>query len=139
MAQRKTRDERKIPVTIYFTPDELDRIDRASRYSRGVVVRHCVNTILKREEIVRIAQERQVDPEFCTVEYATTTDFEIILDAYSDELIEPLKAAALNGHDVDGLVPTFMGLIERKLNKSTSERQVWRFLYEKMEELGITN
>jgi len=66
-------------------------------------------------------------------------DFEIIFDAYADEFTEPLKEAAANGHDIRCLIPTFVGLIEKKLNKSTSEQQVWRFLYEKMEELSVTN
>jgi len=99
-----------------------------------------VDIVRRQEKIGLETLERQVNPEISTgIDYATTMDFEIILDAYANLFTEPLKEAAANGHDISTLIPTFMGLIEKKLNKSTSEQQVWRFLYEKMEDLSVTN
>ncbi|MFA5445774.1 MAG: hypothetical protein WC262_12455 [Bacteroidales bacterium] len=140
MARRKGINERKNAVQISFTPEQLEWLDSMSNYSRAAVVRRCVDIVRRREKISLNALERQADPETSIgIDYATTTDFEIILDAYADLFNEPLKEAASNGHDINLLIPTFMGLIEKKLNKSTSEQQVWRFLYEKMEDFGVTN
>lgn len=137
---RKSNKNRMIPVLIHFTPDQLDWMDSVSNYSRSAVVRRCVEVVRRREMISLDAQERRADlSESIEEEPATNMDFEIILDAYADVFTEPLKEAAANGHDIHHLIPTFMGLIEKNLKKSASEQQVWRFLYEKMEELSVTN
>jgi len=129
-----------IPVLVHFTPDQLDWMDSVSNYSRSAVVRRCVEVVRRREMIGLDAQERRADlSESIEEEPATNMDFEIILDAYADMFAEPLKEAAANGHDIHCLIPTFMGLIEKNLKKSASEQQVWRFLYEKMEDLSVTN
>jgi len=94
-----------------------------------------VEVVRRRETIGLDAQDRRVD----LMEPATNMDFEIILDAYADLFTEPLKEAASNGRDIHCLIPTFLGLIEKNLKKSASEQQVWRFLYEKMEDLSVTN
>jgi len=137
-------EETAPPVQIYFTREQLDWMKKVSAGSRGAVVRYCVDVVRRREKIsidaLKRQTERQTDPELkFGVEFATTMDFEIILDAYADLFAEPLKEAAVNGRNINGLVPTFMGLIEKNLNKSTSEQQVLRFLYEKMEESSVTN
>lgn len=137
---RKSNKNRMIPVLIHFTPDQLDWMDSVSNYSRSAVVRRCVEVVRRREMISLDAQERRADlSESIEEEPATNMDFEIILDAYADVFIKPLKEAAANGHDIHCLIPTFMGLIEKNLKKSASEQQVRRFLYEKMEELSVTN
>jgi hypothetical protein len=137
---RKSNKNRMIPVLIHFTPDQLDWMDSVSNYSRSAVVRRCVEVVRRREMISLDAQERRADlSESIEEEPATNMDFEIILDAYADVFTEPLKEAAANGHDIHCLIPTFMGLIEKNLKKSASEQQVRRFLYEKMEELSVTN
>ena len=137
---RKGNKNRMIPVLIHFTPDQLDWMDSVSNYPRSAVVRRCVEVVRRREMIGLDAQERRADlSESIEEEPATNMDFEIILDAYADVFTEPLKEAAANGHDIHCLIPTFMGLIEKNLKKSASEQQVWRFLYEKMEELSVTN
>lgn len=137
---RKSNKNRMIPVLVHFTPDQLDWMDSVSNYSRSAVVRRCVEVVRRRETISLDAQERRADlSESIEEEPATNMDFEIILDAYADVFTEPLKEAAANGHDIHCLIPTFIGLIERNLKKSASEQQVWRFLYEKMEELSVTN
>lgn len=137
---RKSNKNRMIPVLIHFTPDQLDWMDSVSNYSRSAVVRRCVEVVRRREMISLDAQERRADlSESIEEEPATNMDFEIILDAYADVFTEPLKEAAANGHNIHCLIPTFMGLIEKNLKKSASEQQVWRFLYEKMENLSVTN
>ena len=137
---RKSNKNRMIPVLVHFTPDQLDWMDSASNYSRSAVVRRCVEVVRRREMISLDAQERRADlSESIEEEPATNMDFEIILDAYADVFTEPLQEAAANGHDIHCLIPTFMGLIEKNLKKSASEQQVWRFLYEKMEDLSVTN
>jgi len=137
---RKSNKNRMIPVLIHFTPDQLGWMDSVSNYSRSAVVRRCVEVVRRREMISLDAQERRADlSESIEEEPATNMDFEIILDAYADVFTEPLKEAAANGHNIHCLIPTFMGLIEKNLKKSASEQQVWRFLYEKMEELSVTN
>lgn len=137
---RKSNKNRMIPVLVHFTPDQLDWMDSVSNYSRSAVVRRCVEVVRRREMISLDAQERRADlSESIEEEPATNMDFEIILDAYADVFTEPLKEAAANGHDIHCMIPTFMGLIEKNLKKSASEQQVWRFLYEKMEELSVTN
>ena len=137
---RKSNKNRMIPVLIHFTPDQLDWMDSVSNYSRSAVVRRCVEVVRRREMISLDAQEHRADlGESVEEEPATNMDFEIILDAYADLFTEPLKEAASSGHDIRCLIPTFMGLIERNLKKSASEQQVWRFLYEKMEDLSVTN
>ena len=137
---RKSNKNRMIPVLIHFTPDQLGWMDSVSNYSRSAVVRRCVEVVRRREMISLDAQERRADlSESIEEEPATNMDFEIILDAYADVFTEPLKEAAANGHDIHCLIPTFMGLIEKNLKKSASEQQVWRFLYEKMEDLSVTN
>ena len=137
---RKSNKNRMIPVLIHFTPDQLGWMDSVSNYSRSAVVRRCVEVVRRREMISLDAQERRADlSESIEEEPATNMDFEIILDAYADMFAEPLKEAAANGHDIHCLIPTFMGLIEKNLKKSASEQQVWRFLYEKMEDLSVTN
>lgn len=137
---RKSNKNRMIPVLVHFTPDQLDWMDSVSNYSRSAVVRRCVEVVRRREMIGLDAQERRADlSESIEEEPVTNMDFEIILDAYADVFTEPLKEAATNGHDIHCLIPTFMGLIEKNLKKSASEQQVWRFLYEKMEELSVTN
>ncbi len=141
MARRTGRLDKLSPaVQIQFTNDQMDWLDSMSTHSRAAVVRRCVDIVRRQEKIGLETLERQVNPEISTgIDYATTMDFEIILEAYANLFTEPLKEAAANGHDISTLIPTFMGLIEKKLNKSTSEQQVWRFLYEKMEELSVTN
>lgn len=136
----RSNKNRMIPVLIHFTSDQLDWMDSVSNYSRSAVVRRCVEVVRRREMISLDAQERRADlSESIEEEPATNIDFEIILDAYADVFTEPLKEAAANGHNIHCLIPTFMGLIEKNLKKSASEQQVWRFLYEKMEELSVTN
>lgn len=137
---RKSNKNRMIPVLVHFTPDQLDWMDAASNYSRSAVVRRCVEVVRRREAINLGAQEQQADQE-CSGEVgvATNMDFEIILDAYGNLFTGPLKEAASNGHDIRCLIPTFIGLIEKNLKKRASEQQVWRFLYEKMEDLSVTN
>ena len=137
---RKNNKNRMIPVLVHFTPDQLDWMDVVSNHSRSAVVRRCVEVVRRRETIGLDAQDRRVDlMEPVEEEPATNMDFEIILDAYADLFTEPLKEAALNGRDIHCLIPTFLGLIEKNLKKSASEQQVWRFLYEKMEDLSVTN
>lgn len=137
---RKSNKNRMIPVLVHFTPDQLDWMDSASNYSRSAVVRRCVEVVRRREMISLDAREHRADlGESVEEEPATNMDFEIILDAYADLFTEPLKEAASSGHDIRCLIPTFMGLIEKNLKKSASEQQVLRFLYEKMEDLSVTN
>ena len=136
----RSNKNRMIPVLIHFTPEQLDWLDSIGNYSRSAVVRRCVDVVRRREMISLDAQERRADlSESIEEEPATNMDFEILFDAYADVFIEPLKEAASNGHDIHCMVPTFMGLIEKKLKKRASEQQVWRFLYEKMEEFSVTN
>ena len=137
---RKSNKNRMIPVLVHFTPDQLDWMDAVSNHSRSAVVRRCVEVVRRRETIGLDTQEHRVDlMEPVEEEPATNMDFEIILDAYADLFTEPLKEAASNGRDIHCLIPTFLGLIEKNLKKSASEQQVWRFLYEKMEDLSVTN
>ena len=137
---RKSNKNRMIPVLVHFTPDQLDWMDAVSNHSRSAVVRRCVEEVRRRETIGLDTQEHRVDlMELVEEEPATNMDFEIILDAYADLFTEPLKEAASNGRDIHCLIPTFLGLIEKNLKKSASEQQVWRFLYEKMEDLSVTN
>ena len=136
----RSNKNRMIPVLIHFTPEQLDWLDSISNHSRSAVVRRCVDVVRRREMISLDAQERRADlSESIEKEPATNMDFEILFDAYADVFIEPLKEAASNCHDIHCMVPTFMGLIEKKLKKRASEQQVWRFLYEKMEEFSVTN
>ncbi len=137
---RKGVNERMRPVQIYFSEEQLAWLDGVSNYSRGEVVRRCVNLVRRQDTIRLDAQERQSDLGMnVRTEFATNMDFEIILDTYAYLFVEPLKEASSNGHDISTLIPTFMGLIEKNLNKNTTEQRVGRFLHEKMEELSVTN
>ncbi len=138
--RRKRTDQLLIRVLVGFTPAQLDYIDEQSSHGRGAYLRWLVSREQRRVHLQESAyQERaDLDPDQ-PLNYATPSDYEITFDAYRDHFFKPLQEAYANGQNIDRLVPTFAGLVERLLQKRALETQIRVFLQEKMAEISNTN
>lgn len=127
------KNKRYTSILVGFTQEQLDFLDSHSAYGRGEILRYLLNQHMEQKKI-RVDEE-----EKCFRNYATWEDFEKVFDAYRDDYLWRLEAAASNGHNIDQIVEDFRFDLNTETKLMTYEAQVRAFLTEKLEEVSNTN
>lgn len=136
----KDVDEWTKPISVHLKIKNIKYLDSlvSTGSSRGKILDEWLDEHRRRQELKRdiVMRGDEVEGLF---KAATFTDFEKIFDAYTDIFLEPLKYESRNGRDIERLIPTFEGLVEKILGKHTDHVKIRSFLRDKMEELSVTD